>query len=40
MNLKKKMENYYNVKFNFDDKFLLYPYTKKIEIKKYKDLLF
>ena len=28
LNLKLKMENHYNVKFNFDDKFLDFPYYK------------
>ena len=38
--LKGKIENHYQVKFNFDNHFLFYPYTEKTDIKKYKDILF
>ena len=34
----KKMENHYNVKFNFDDKYLDYPNFKNNG--KYKELSF
>ena len=34
----KKCENYYNVKFNFDNNFLYYPYFKNEG--KYSDLTF
>jgi len=37
-NLIKKMEKRYNVKFNFDDNYLYYPYFKNDGT--YRDLLF
>ena len=36
MRLKNEMEKYYNVKFNFNEKFLLYPKFKASG--KYSDL--
>ena len=38
--LKENMEKHYGVKFNFDDKFLDYPYYNDKKIKKFKDLIF
>ena len=38
MELKEKIENHYKVKFNFDDKFLYFPYFK--DEGKYSDLSF
>jgi len=38
--LKENMEKHYGVKFNFDDKFLDYPYYNDKKIKKFKDLVF
>ena len=38
--LKNCIENYYDVKFNFDEKFLDYPYTKNNNYKEFKDLRF
>ena len=40
INLIQKMEAHYGVKFNFDDKFLEYPYYKNKNIKKFSDLSF
>ena len=37
---KGSLENHYNVKFNFDNHFLYYPYTEKTDIIEYKDILF
>ena len=37
--LKENMEKHYGVKFNFDDKFLDYPYYNDKKIKKFKDLI-
>ena len=39
-NLKKEIEEHYKVKFNFDEKFLDYPYTKNAKIKKLNDITF
>ena len=39
-NLIKDMENHYGVKFNFDNKFLEYPYYKKKNIQKFCNLSF
>ena len=38
--LKNCIENYYNVKFNFDKNFLDYPYTKNSNYQQFKDLRF
>ena len=38
--LKETIEKHYDVKFNFDDKFLDFPYTKKVYINKFEDLTF
>ena len=38
INLKRKMENHYNVKFNFDNEFLFYPNFENPN-KKFKDLI-
>ncbi len=38
MNLKNEMEKFYNVKFNFNEKFLIYPKFKASG--KYSDLTF
>ena len=40
MNFKIKLENHYNVKFNFDNYFLFYPYAESLNIAEFKDLIF
>ena len=40
INLKENMEIHYGVKFNFDDKFLDFPYYNDKNIKKFRDLKF
>ena len=40
LNLKENIEGHFNVKFNFNDKFLDYPNTKNPKIKEFKDLTF
>ena len=40
MNFKIKLESHYNVKFNFDNYFLFYPYVENENIKEFKDLRF
>ena len=40
INLKENIEQFYNVKFNFNKKFLDYPYARDPKIKQYKDLTF
>ena len=40
INLKENIEQFYKVKFNFNDKFLDYPHTTDPNMKKYKDLTF
>ena len=40
LNLKTNLEKFYNVKFNFDNKFLYYPYYYNNNIKKFSDLTF
>ena len=38
--LKNKIEKHYNVRFNFDDTYLMYPIAEDPKIKKYSDLRF
>ena len=40
INLKENIEEYYQVKFNFDNSFLDYPHTKNKNIKEFKNLTF
>ena len=40
IDLKGKIEEHYNVKFNFDNKILSYPIAENTDIKQYKDILF
>ena len=40
MNLKMKIENHYKIKFNFDNKYLFYPFAEDQRIQKYSDLQF
>ena len=40
INLKENIEKYYNVKFNFNKKFLDYPHARDKNMKQYKDLRF
>ena len=40
MNLKMKIENHYKIKFNFDNKYLFYPFAEDQRIQKYSDLKF
>ena len=40
INLKENIEQFYKVKFNFNKKFLDYPYARDPKIKQYKDLTF
>ena len=40
MNFKIKLENHYNVKFNFDNYFLFYPYAESLNRAEFKDLIF
>ena len=40
INFKIKLENHYNVKFNFDDYFLSYTNAENKNIKEFKDIRF
>ena len=40
MKLKGKIETHYNVKFNFDDNFLFYPFAENSNNMKFEHLIF